>query len=213
MAEIYSFDSDLRQSFIDAGLPLWERIYSDMVFLGDFAGMRAEARRSEQLLGVDRIVTTRDGVEHRVEEKLRRNWAKAHRFFDVATELFSDVERRVIGWPYRSLGCEVFVYVRLTRDDSAAAFVWDYADLYEAARLHKTEWVRKVWNDGQIIPEERKGQDGFSSLLSPNGTHTTLGLCIPDEVIRAQTKPRFEIYGFSTAAEREQWLKPTEPHP
>lgn len=102
--KMHSFSESLKKSHESEDYPFWEEIYKK-AFNG-FASMTSHRKNGEwQRLGIDRTILLESGKSFLIDEKIRFT-----EYNDILLEIYSDVDRAVLGWVQKPLYADYIAY-------------------------------------------------------------------------------------------------------
>ena len=157
---VHNFQDSLAASHAASDLPIWEEIYR--AAFRDFACMVDHRQDGEhQRAGIDRSVILENSKQILIDEKIRY---KAYN--DIFLEYWSDLERKIPGWAFKSLRADYICYAIAP---TGRAWLFPVQQLQKAIQAHKHEWKTE-----------------HSWRLVPNRGYTTAGIIVdPDTLISA----------------------------
>lgn len=115
---VHQFGDDLDSAAGESRRAYWLEFYGK-AFPDFYRLVDVPADGPAQRHGIDRRVVLRDGTQHRIQEKFRRDY-----WGDVLIEEWSDVERRVPGWSKKSAAAYDFLAYVIPSRRYGLLFPW-----------------------------------------------------------------------------------------
>ena len=149
------FQDDLQQADKHADEPFWEKIYKG--FFPTFASMeKVPINDWRQGLGIDRVITLRNGKLIMIEEK--RRWEDYPTF---VLEIWSNEEKALKGWTRRDLSCDYLAYAIIP---SRTCYLLPWHALQLACRHNWAQWLDDYPQRIRNRNEDRDSGDKWTSV-------------------------------------------------
>ena len=155
---VRDFQDDLKQADKRADEPFWEKVYKG--FFPTFASMEKVPKSDpQQRLGIDRIITLRNGSVIYVEEKRR-----SEDYSDFVLEIWSNEGKALKGWTRRDLCCDYLAYAIIP---SQTCYMLPWSALQLACRQNWAQWLDDYPQRFRRQSEDRDSGDIWTSVAFP----------------------------------------------
>lgn len=162
-------------------LPIWEEIYQKA--FPTMIGMhnhRADGDHQRQ--GIDRSIVLENSKQILIDEKVRgKNKITGKVYEDIALEVWSDKERRVLGWVEKPLLADYIAYAIVPK---GICYLLPVLQLQVAWTRHKEEWSSKY----RLRESLNKGWTTVFCPIPPRVLYPAIG-----QRLRIEFQPVFDF--------------------
>lgn len=137
--------------------PFWLNVYTE--YFTDIATMSGTIEDIKyQKMGIDRVVTLRNGKKYLIDEKIRHaTWT------DILLEYKSASEYDTPGWIEKPLHIDYLAYAFLP---SKTCYMFDWPSLQRVWKYYKDKWLSE-----------------YKTIRAVNESYTTLSVAVPIDIL------------------------------